>query len=69
VISLDFPQKPRLPTAQKDGQDLPVRQTLPPSGPGVNAVKTQGNQGKTAHLKWHGACDSLFGNKAQGLFP
>jgi hypothetical protein len=67
VISLDFPRGPALRTAQKDGQELPVRQTLPPGGPFVNGVKPQGNQGKTAHSKWHDACDSLFGNKAQGL--
>jgi hypothetical protein len=66
VISLDFPRGPAPRTAQKDGQDLPVRQTLPPRGSLVNGVKTQRNQGKNIHSKWHGACDSLFGNKAQG---
>ena len=40
-----------------------MRQTLPPGTAGLNSVKTQQTQGKNAAIRWHGACDSLFGNK------
>ena len=48
------------------GQDLPVRQTLPPGADRPNSVKTQQNRAKITVLKWHGACERLFGTKAFG---
>jgi hypothetical protein len=47
--------------AQKDGQDLPVRQTLPPGTPRLNSVKIQQNRENISHFRWHGPCDSLCG--------
>jgi flagellar hook-associated protein 1 FlgK len=49
--------------AQKGRQQMPVRQTLPPPRGSPNSVKPRRKAGKIAHIKWHGACDSLFGNK------
>jgi hypothetical protein len=46
---------------QKDRQDLPVRQTLPPSSRAPNGVKTNNSAQKTAIPRWHGACDCFCG--------
>ncbi|HJT42400.1 MAG TPA: hypothetical protein VJ750_02755 [Rhizomicrobium sp.] len=46
---------------KKGGQELPVRQSLPVAHHRMNRVKTQRNRAKIAHLRWHGACDSLCG--------
>jgi hypothetical protein len=40
AILLNFLGSTTLRAAQKDGQDLPVRQTLPPSCQGPNSVKS-----------------------------
>jgi len=40
AILLNFLESKRLAAAQKDGQDLPVRQTLPPSRHAPNSVKS-----------------------------
>jgi hypothetical protein len=58
-----FFAQPPIRAAQKGRQELPVRQTLPPGRSPPNGVKTQSNQGKFAVIRWHGACDSLFGHK------
>jgi hypothetical protein len=41
AILLNFLDGAPVATAQKDGQDLPVRQTLPPGTAHPNSVKTQ----------------------------
>jgi len=61
AILLNFLQRPPAATAQKDGQDLPVRQTLPPGTLRLNSVKTQQNRANVSHFGWHGPCDSLCG--------
>jgi hypothetical protein len=38
---LNFSRGGPIQAAQKDGQDLPVRQTLPPASADLNGVKTQ----------------------------
>jgi hypothetical protein len=43
--------------ARKDGQDLPVRQTLPPAAHRARAAEIQQSREKTAATAWHGACD------------
>jgi hypothetical protein len=40
AILLNFLNSPARWAAQKDGQDLPVRQTLPPRDGAANSVKT-----------------------------
>jgi len=61
AILLNFLKKLGRRTAQKDGQDLPMRQTLPRARKGLNSVKTLEMPGKTTGSKWHGVCDSLCG--------
>jgi hypothetical protein len=61
AILLNFLAGAPATAAQKDGQDLPVRQTLPPGTPCLNSVKTQQNRANIGHSRWHGPCDSLCG--------
>jgi hypothetical protein len=69
AILLNFLKSMVRRTAQKDGQDLPVRQTLPPAEDGTNSVKTLEKRGKVPGLKWHGACDSLCGTLYSDVRP
>jgi hypothetical protein len=63
AILLRFSKTLTVCATQKDGQELPVRQTLPPVRSGLNSVKIPQNQAKTAPPAWHGVCDNGWGTK------
>jgi hypothetical protein len=69
AILLNFLLRPARQAAQKDGQELPVRQTLPPPDGGTNGVKSLEKPGKILAPKWHGVCDSLCGTLYSDVRP